>query len=589
MRLQHSNKVKGPSFFSNLMSRLGKIGKVLLFPIAVLPIAAILLRVGAQLPSFDLSKADVVEQIHKLGITDSEVTFMNFVSMIVMKSGGIVFDNLPILFALAIGFGFAKDSRGEAAFAAGISMLLLMFFMRQGGFVDTIYGKIVLPGAQFDEMGRRAGDPDFAGIASGFVGVFGSKYNAALSNNVLNGIIVGSVSAFIYNRFTNVEVPKILGFFSGRRLIPSIVILITGVWTILYAVIFPWIGYLFYEISVFLYSTAGNNRWGRSAVMGAYGIINRLLLPFGLHHIPNNLFWFQLGDWVDANGNPVYGDINIFISGKAAENPGGIFQSGFFPVMMFGLPAIAFLFWFTAENKEQRRRVFAIFGSAAIVSFLTGITEPIEFAFMFISPLLYVCHAILTGIFGFISGAFGIQLGFGFSAGFMDYLLSIPKSMEIINNSPIRFSTETMKIFANPGWIIPIGLVCATTYFFTGYGLIKYFNLQTPGRGQNLLEDPSAAKELASATLDKGNGILSPKAYAIVKALGGYENITTFNNCTTRLRYSIKEMNKVDQAALKKAGAMGVIKISDNDLQIIVGTDADRLNCEIENNKNAKI
>ncbi|WEK83086.1 MAG: PTS transporter subunit EIIC [Mycoplasma sp.] len=579
MRLQTTKSRSWSDFFSRAMSRLGKIGKVLMFPIAVLPIAAILLRIGAQMPVIS-----GVDEIKNSGLSDASIQFMNFVSIIMSKSGGIVFDYLPLLFAIAIGFGFAKDNRGEAAFSAGISMLLLMALMAKGSFVDIIYGNFYIAGAQFDINGAATSDP--LAIAKGFAGIFGNKYNAALSSNVLNGIIVGSISAYIYNKFTDVEIPKILGFFSGRRLIPSIVILTTGVWAVIYAVVFPWVGYLFYLFSDWLYSSAGTNRWGRSAIMGIYGFINRLLLPFGLHHIPNNLFWFQLGEWHDAAGKAIYGDISIFLNGDAANNPGGIFQSGFFPVMMFGLPTLAALFYFTAEGQEQKRRVFAIFGSAAIVSFLTGITEPIEFAFMFVSPLLYFIHAVLTGIFGFITGAFGIQLGFGFSAGFMDYLLSIPKSLEIIAKSPDRFTNGFEKVLANPGWIIPIGLVCSATYFSVGYLLIKKFNLETPGRGKNLLV---AQDENESSDNTNSASGLSPKAIKVIKALGGYENITLFNNCATRLRYSVKDMKKVNEADLKKAGAMGVIKISQHDIQIIIGTQAESLNYEIETHKGTKL
>ncbi|WP_036456763.1 PTS transporter subunit EIIC [Mycoplasmopsis lipofaciens] len=564
----NATATKSTSFGRKLLEQLGKVGKTLMFPIAVLPIAAILLRVGAQLPD-------------KLGTGSAADTFVKLVHLLVIQSGAIVFDNLPLLFAIAIGFCFTKDNRGEAAFAAAISMLLLMVFLSKGNFIDYIYGNITIKGAILDSDGKIAsisGNP----VAKGFAGIFGDKYNSALSGNVLNGIIVGFITAIIYNHFSDVQIPKVLSFFSGRRLIPAIVVLTTGLWGLAYAIVFPWIGYLFFLISKLL-GEANSNRFARASVMGVYGFLNRLLIPFGLHHIPNNLFWFQLGEFHTENGTAVNGDIFIFLNGAAKNNPGGLFQAGFFPTMMFGLPALVGAFYFTADNKEQKSRIIAMYGSAAVISMLTGITEPIEFAFMFVSPLLYLFHAILTGIFAFITGVFGIQIGFGFSAGLMDYLLSFPKSLAIIKESGF---TGAHKVFANPAWIIPIGLVCGATYFAVGYFTIKGLKLETPGRGSNQLIDPSQIEENISTS---SNSKLSPKARMTVLALGGWDNISKFGNCATRLRYSVKDMSLVDDAALKSAGALGIMRMSDKDIQIIIGTEAESLNYEIESSVGSEL
>lgn len=574
-----------PSFGKRLLEKLGRIGWVLMFPIAVLPIAAILLRVGADLPTVKAGP----------DISQVEANFVNFVQQMITAGGSVVFDNLYILFAVGIGFGFTKDNRGEAAFAALISILLLSLLLKSGGYVDKIYSTFKLPGAEFNEDGKKLeafiaeGKPasEFV-IANGFAGVFGGKYNAIMSGNVLNGIIVGFIVAAIYNHTNDVQLPKVLGFFSGRRLVPALAILSTLIWGIAYAAIFPWIGYGIYAFSKVL-SGAAKGRWASAAIMGVYGVINRLLIPFGLHHIPNNLFWFQLGEHVTPDGTPVFGDIFIFLSGKAKGNTAGIFQSGFFPVMMFGLPALAFAFYMTADDKVQKRRVMAIFGAAAVVSILSGITEPIEFAFMFVSPLLYGFHCILTGIFAFITGAFGIQIGFGFSAGLMDYLLSIPKSLAIIKAN----KTGIDAVLANPGWILVIGVACAATYYFVAYYTIKGLKLETPGRGANQLPDPNALTEVKSTSSASGEETptdsklnnLSLKAKAIVEAVGGYENITTFANCATRLRYEVKDSDIVDEAKLKLAGCSGLIRLGKNSIQIIVGVEAENINNEIESNK----
>ncbi|TNK82931.1 PTS glucose transporter subunit IIABC [Mycoplasmopsis pullorum] len=531
---------KNMSFGQKIISKLGRIGAVLMFPIAVLPIAAILMRIGADVPN--------------------ATAFSAAVQKLVLQSGEIVFANMPILFAIGLAFGFTQQKRGEAAFAGFVAMVLLNALLSGGGFVTLIYN-------------------------SKFDAIYGKKFDSIMANNVLNGIIVGSLVAWIYNRFWNAELPKVLGFFAGRRLIPALAILATGVFAIVWAVIFPWISYAIYAISKWMSDntspTQPNARWVRASIMGGYGFINRLLIPFGLHHIPNNLFWFQLGSHPTGEGEKVVnGDIFIFLNGVAKDNPGGIFQAGFFPMMMFGLPALVLAFAKCAKDKTQKVKVLALYGSAAVVSFLTGITEPIEFAFMYVAPLIYLLHAVATGVFAFITGAFGIQIGFGFSAGFMDYLLSFNKSLQIIKANNFE---GVSKILANPLMILPLGLLCGMTYYFGGVLLIKKFNINTPGRGEALIPD----EEETVSTND--NMSLSPKAKKIVKAYGGWDNIVEFANCSTRLRYVVKDGSKVDEEALKKAGVLGVVRVSDTSIQSIIGVQAESLNLEIVAHKGEEL
>ncbi|WBP84289.1 PTS transporter subunit EIIC [Mycoplasmopsis edwardii] len=532
------------NIFKKMMQVLSKIGSTLMFPIAILPVAAILLRIGAEIPT--------------------QTQFANIVQTITIKSGGIVFDNLHLIFAVGLAFGFSKDKRGEAAFAGLIAVLITTFLVPF--LADQFYNQV-----------------NFGNGIVGFKALFGGKYNAILGNNILTSIFVGALVAYIYNRTNSVELPKVLGFFSGKRLIPALAIIAATVFSIIWAIVFPWIAYLIYLISKALSDATSvgekatlGTRFTRASIMGVYGFINRLLIPFGLHHIPNNLFWFQLGSWAKEGakaGETVNGDIFIFLQGVAKDNPGGIFQAGFFPMMMFGLPALVAAFVYTAENKVQRTRVIALFGSAALVSFLSGITEPIEFAFLYASPLLYFVHAVLTGVFAFITGAFGIQLGFGFSAGLMDYITSIPKSMAIINDSNF---TGAARVFANPAWIIPIGLLTAASYFFIGKYLIKKLNLATPGRGAGVILQEEKAQEAS----EQSSGF-STKAKQIVQGFGGWDNIVEYNNCSTRLRYVVKDGSKVDEELIKKAGAFGLAKMSDTSFQAIIGVEAESLNNEI--------
>ncbi|WP_322962654.1 PTS transporter subunit EIIC [Mycoplasmopsis cynos] len=549
------------TFIQRTLSTISKIGSTLMFPIAVLPVAAILLRIGAELP-------------------DATV-FSKIVQTIIIKPGGVVFDNLHLIFAVGIAFGFTKDKRGEAAFAGLIAGLIITTLVPL--LVKEFYGSINLG----KEVPIYNDKKVITGKILGFEAIFGNKFDAILGSNVLSAIVTGAIIAFVYNRANNVELPKALGFFSGRRLIPALAIITTTLFGILWAIIFPWIAWIIYFISKHLSDntkvgegTNISNRFIRASIMGVYGFINRLLIPFGLHHIPNNLFWFQLGEWAKEGGEAgekVNGDIFIFLNGVAKNNPGGIFQAGFFPVMMFGLPALVGAFIWTAENKVQKIRVLGLFGSAAVISFLSGITEPIEFAFLYVSPLLYFIHAILTGIFAFITGAFGIQLGFGFSAGLLDFITSIPKSLRIINESNFE---GLSRIFANPGWIIPIGLLTATTYLFVGKFVIEKLNLDTPGRGKGVILETETTETPKSI----GHLGFSEKARSIVKNLGGWDNIVEYNNCSTRLRYLVKDSSLINEDGIKKAGAFGITKVTDTSIQIIIGVEAEKINNEIVSN-----
>lgn len=441
---------------------LQKIGKSLMFPIATLPAAALLLRLG-----------------------QDDVFGIPFMS----AAGAGIIDNLPIIFAIGIAMGLAHDGSGGAALAGAVAYLVL---------------------------------------TSAIVTI-----NETIDMGVFAGIISGIVAGLLYNKFYNVKFPQWLAFFGGRRFVP---IITAAAMTILAGVL----GIAWPPIQD-LIDGAGN--WILNAGMfgvGAYGFLNRLLLPTGLHHVINTIVWFDFGTFTTASGEVVRGEINRFLRGDPTAGP---FLSGFFPIMMFGLPA-ACLAMYAAAKKERKALVGGMFFSIGFTSFLTGITEPIEFTFMFLSPVLYVVHALLTGVSMMVAYALDIHHGFGFSAGAIDYVLN--------------FGLAT-----NPLILLLVGLVFGVIYFFIFYFLIIKLDLKTPGRED---EDEDADN------LGSGDNALDVRAYHTIEALGGADNIVATEYCTTRLRMTLKDADLVDEKALKRHGAMGVMKINKTNVQVVIGT-----------------
>lgn len=552
-----------------ILAYLQRIGKSLLFPIAMLPFAAILLRVGGQITQ---------------GADGSD--FSNFIGSLIFQTGNVVFNNLPIIFAVGVSFGLTKDFRGEAALVGFVTIVLAQVLLSNssgkfGGInlVDSIYGNV-----NFGQITNSSGQLE---DVIGFNALLGNDFNKIIADNVLTGFIIGIVVSIIYNKFNKVEMPTLLGFFSGRRLIP-VLGFIFGLFTvILWALIFPWIGYGIFLFSIALTNATGN-RYTNAGIMFAYGTINRLLIPFGLHHIPNTLFWFQLGAHPSAADPTVLvnGDINIFLNGAAKGNNSGTFQSGFFAVVMFGLPALAFSFVRNAENSVQKKRVMSLLFGSALVSFFTGITEPIEFSFLFISPLLFGLHAFLTGFFGFITGLFGIQIGFGFSAGLIDYALSIPKSLEIIAAN----KTGADAVFANPIWIWFIGAITASVYYFGSSFLIKKYNISSPGRGKNLIleegdlnyeSNSNAENEISNNEYKDNNSKYFKDSVKIIEGVGGKENIEILEWCATRLRFTLKDSSKLNKDLIKTTLSRGIINVGDKGVQIIIGPNVEIIGDEI--------
>lgn len=445
-----------------MLGFLQRIGKALMLPIAVLPAAALLLRLGQK---------DLLD-----------IPFM-------AAAGDAVFANLALLFALGIAVGLAKDGNGAAALAGAV-----------GYFVLT------------------------KGTAA---------INDSIDMAVLGGIISGVVAGLLYNRFHDIKMPEWLGFFAGRRFVP----IITSLVMLILAGIF---GFIWPPIQDVINNIGGWITGAGAVGAGLFGLLNRLLLPIGLHHVLNSLVWFVFGEYNGATG-----DLNRFFAGDPTA---GTFMAGFFPVMMFGLPAAAFAM-IAAAKKERRKAVSGMLIGLAFTSFLTGITEPIEFLFMFIAPVLYGIHAVLTGISMALAVALDIHHGFGFSAGAIDYFLNFG-------------------IAQKPLLLALIGIIYAVVYFVIFYLLILKLDIKTPGR-----EDEFVADEGGKGTKGSVQHVELAKQY--LTALGGKENLANLDNCVTRLRLQVKDMDQIDEAALKQLGAKGVIKLNKTDLQVIIGTDVE--------------
>lgn len=444
-----------------MLGFLQRIGKALMLPIAVLPAAALLLRLGQK---------DLLD-----------IPF-------IAAAGDAIFANLALLFAIGIAIGLAKDNNGAAGLAGAIGYLVLT-------------------------KGTVAIDKD-------------------INMAILGGIIAGIVAGLLYNRFHDIKLPEWLGFFAGRRFVP----IITSLVMLILAGAF---GYIWPPIQEGI-NNLGQWITGAGAVgAGIYGFLNRMLIPLGLHHVLNSLVWFVFGEYNGATG-----DLNRFFAG---DPNAGTFMTGFFPVMMFGIPAAA-IAMIAAAKKDKRKTVTGMLIGLGFTSFLTGITEPIEFLFMFIAPVLYGIHAVLTGISLALTTALGIHHGFGFSAGALDYFLNFG-------------------IAQKPGLLAVVGFAYAIIYFVIFYFVIKKFDIKTPGR-----EDDSA-EIIADANEDQKDRLASQ----YLNALGGKENLLNIDNCVTRLRLKVKDTKEVDEAQLKRLGARGVIKLNSTDLQVVVGTQVESL------------
>lgn len=448
-----------------------QLGRALMLPIAVLPVAGLLLRLG---------------QPDLLGIP------------VMAQAGDAIFGNLALLFAIGVAVGFAKDNNGASGLAGAIGYLVL-----------TAVLKVI---------------------------------DAKINMGVLAGITAGISAGLLYNRYKDIALPSYLAFFGGRRFVP----IATGFAMLLAGVV---LGYIWPPIQQGIDAVGhwviGAGEFG----LFVYGVLNRILIVTGLHHIINTFAWFQLGDFTDAAGKVVHGDLSRFFAG---DKSAGMFMSGFFPVMMFGLPA-ACLAMYRAARPENKAAVGGVLLSMGLTAALTGVTEPVEFAFMFLAPALYAIHAVLTGISMALMHALGVKLGFGFSAGLFDYLLNFG-------------------IAQKPLLLIPVGLAYFAVYYVLFSYFIQKFNLMTMGR-EEVAAGSSAAASLGSKGSDRARGFIG--------ALGGAANLKSVDACTTRLRLQVASNDAVDEAALKALGSRGMIKPAAGSVQVVLGPEAELIADEI--------
>ncbi|WFQ89890.1 PTS transporter subunit EIIC [Mycoplasma feriruminatoris] len=549
--MTHLKKAKNEnSFYSSFLNALQRLGKTLMFPIAVLPIAALLARFGALIQDPLANGGQNISEIQK------------FIGLIIATPGQIVFDNLAIIFAIGISFGLAKDNRGEAALVGGIVWFGMTALLKEG-LIPTFIWKNVLTS---DQLLIKRGDQMVPATQLLYF-LKGNTVKYQLDSGVVGGITVGCLVALIYNKYKDVTLPQALSFFGGRRFIPMLGVLMIVPLGFVFAIIWPWAQFALIKIGT---SLSQANGFAKGFAVGTYGFLNRIVQPFGLHHILNTFVWFQLpiqGTLLsDGSQTIINGDIPAFQKGLIGS---GLFTSGFFPLFLGGLPGVA-LALILVSDKDKKKQMTAFYGGAAFVAWVTGIDEPLIFNFIFISPVLYVLNALFTGIFYMFVTWSQIALGIGFSAGFIDYVVSFWTSWQI--------STK-IGWYANPLWIWVFALAMFGLYFTTFYFLIKKLNIPTPGRENQLgikIQEVNQ-KTTENKVENKANKyqIMAEKIIDIV----GKENIEIVDSCSTRLRLTVKDnsQTKIDDNKIKQAGAFGVVRLGKNNYQIIIGTDVEHV------------
>ncbi|MGC4152120.1 MAG: glucose PTS transporter subunit IIA [Propionicimonas sp.] len=503
-----STKKSGPRIPG--FAQLQRLGKSLMLPIALLPAAGLLLRLG---------------QPDLLGQIEAPIIGPFFDAM--SAGGGSVFTALPLLFAVGVAIGFAKKADGSTALSAVAGYLV----------VEAVFksmSPIVLAGVT-DAQGNQA----------------------MINYSVFAGLIIGLVTAWLFDKYHDIKLPPYLGFFGGRRFVPIVVS---------FASLFIGFGlsyfYPIFEVGL----TSVGAAIGGTGAFGAfiYGVVNRLLIPLGLHHIVNSFIWFLYGSYTTPAGEVVTGELTRFAAGDVTA---GLLTSGFYPILMFGLPAAALAMIHVARPK-QKKVAIGILSAAGLTAFLTGITEPLEFAFMFAAFPLYVIHAVLTGLSLAIAYLLDIHLGFSFSAGLIDLLLY--GTAPAAKNIPL---------------LIGLGLVFFAVYYFLFRFAIVKWNMRTPGRQPDAEFEAEQAANLTDDEAQAAGGTSSAalaKAEQLIAAFGGRSNLVHVDACITRLRMEVADKAVVDQPRLKALGAAGVVEVGNN-VQAIFGTQAEVLKGDILN------
>lgn len=464
------------------MKYLQRLGKSLMLPVSIMPIAALLKGIGYWIDPTGWG-------IH------------NPIAALLIAAGGAIIDNLPILFAIAVAMEMSKKRDTSIALSA-LACYMMM--------TTILSSKCIALMLQIPEY---AVDLAFYNTQSAFI-----------------GILVGLIVAVSFQKFDQKRLPQFLAFFDGKRFASIVSIGITLLISLIFIDIWP----MCYHFFIWFGKEIAN--FGPLSA-GIYGVLNRLLIPTGLHHALNSVFWFDVAGINDIG--KFWGTISGGVKGVT-----GMYQAGFFPVMMFGLPGAA-LAMYRCARKENKKKVGAILFSAALASFFTGVTEPLEFAFMFVAPTLYLIHALLTGLMLFIAATFKWMAGFGFSAGLIDYVLSF--------KSP--FANNIL-------FLIPLGIICGLIYYIVFRVLITRYNIMTPGREENEVKK-----------VEKVENNFDEIAIQLFEALGGKKNIISVDHCITRLRVEVKDISIIDKQALSKMNFSHIVEAGEHEIQIIVGTE----------------
>ena len=464
-----------------MMKYLQKIGKSLMLPVACLPAAGILYGIGYWIDPTGWGGNSII-------------------AAFCIKAASAIIDKIPILFAIGVSVGMADDKDGTSALAGLVSWLMITTLLSSGAVAMYLGSEDAVPAA------------------------FGKIENAFI------GILAGLIGAYCYNKFKGTRLPDFLAFFSGKRCVAIVTALLSIVTSVILYFVWP----LIYNLLILF----GESIVGLGAIgSGIYAMLNRALIPFGLHHALNAVFWF---DTAGIN------DLGNFWAGTGTQGVTGMYMTGFFPIMMFGLPAGALAMYHTAKT-ERRKIAASLLMAGALASFFTGITEPLEFSFMFLAPGLYLIHAVLTGVSAVVCTLLPVRCGFNFSAGVVDWILSFKAPMA-----------------ENPVLIIPIGLVFAVIYYFLFKAVILKFDLLTPGREDEDFEAAEMSVKLA-------NDDFTAVAAAILEGIGGKGNLKEFDYCATRIRAEVNDYTQVDEKKIKSAGVAGVVRPSKTSVQVVVG------------------
>ena len=476
-----------------MMKFFQRLGKALMLPVACLPVCGILMGIG-----YILAPAAMAGEVQ--GFTAGGLSYS--IGLFLIKAGGALIDNMSWLFAIGVAVGMADDSDGTAGLAGLVSMYMITTLLSSGSVAGI--------------TGHEAA-PAFGKIVNQFV-----------------GIVSGLIGANCYNKYKSVKLPDALAFFSGKRAV--------AIFTALYSIVAALVLFFVWPLVYGALVTLGETFIGMGALgAGIYAFFNRLLIPFGLHHALNNVFWF------DTIG---LGDLSHFWAGETSADVSwslGMYMSGFFPCMMFGIPGAALAMIHTAKSNKKKVAI-GLLSSAAIAAFVCGVTEPFEFGFMFLAPGLYVVYALLYAIFTVITVVLGFRAGFSFSAGLTDLIFS-----------------ASLPAAAKTWLIIPLGIAAFVVFYVVFRFAITKFDLKTPGREDDDIDESEKSIKLS-------NNNYTEVAKAVLAGCGGKENITSIDNCITRLRLEVKDTTKVNEKAIKAAGAAGVIRPGKTSVQVIIGT-----------------